>query len=59
MIKTLVIENGQKPTEEQLREVEEAKEHPITFDEDCGELSPAMRKAFKSAVIQRNRKKQA
>ena len=57
MIKTYIIENGQKPTEEQLAEVEDAKEYPIVFDEDCEELSPAMVKAFKSAVVQRNRKK--
>lgn len=59
MTKTLIIENGQKPTEEQLKEVEEAKKHPIIFDEDCQELSPAMMKAFKSAVVQRNRRKKA
>ena len=59
MIKTFIIENGQKPTEKQLKEVEEAKNSPIVFDEDCEELSPAMMKAFKSAVIQRNRKKNA
>lgn len=57
MIKTLIIEKGQKPSLEQLREIEEAKKHPIVFDEDCEELSPAMMKAFKSAVIQRNRTK--
>ena len=59
MTRTFIIENGQTPTEEQLREVEEAKRHPIVFDEDCQELSPAMMKAFKSAVVQRNRKKKA
>ena len=59
MTKTLIIESGQKPTEEQLKEVEEAKKSPINFDEDCGELSPAMMKAFKSAVVQRNRKNKA
>lgn len=59
MTKTLVIEPGQKATEEQLKEVEEAKKYPIEFDEDCEELSPAMMKAFKSAVIQRNRRKKA
>ncbi len=59
MLKTLIIEKGQKPTEEQLKEVEEAKKYPIVFDEDCQELSPAMMKAFKSAVVQRNRKKKA
>ena len=59
MTRTYIIENGQRPTEEQLREIEEAKKHPIIFDEDCQELSPAMMKAFKSAVVQRNRKKKA
>ncbi len=59
MIKTFIIERGQKPTEEQLKEVEEAKKNPIVFEEDCEELSPAMMKAFKSAVVQRNRKKKA
>lgn len=57
MIKTLTIEPGQKLTSEQLKEIEEAKKHPITFDEDCQELSPAMMKAFRSSVVQRNRKK--
>ena len=59
MTRTLIIESGQKLTEEQLKEVEEAKKSPINFDEDCAELSPAMMKAFKSAVVQRNRKKKA
>lgn len=48
MTKTFIIENGQMPTEEQLKEVAEAKKHPIVFDEDCQELPPAMMKAFKS-----------
>ena len=55
MIKTYVIEAGQKPTETQLKEIEEAKKSPIVFDEDCEELSPAMMKAFRSAIIQRNK----
>lgn len=59
MTKTLTINKGQKPTSEQLKEVEEAKKYPIEFDEDCEELSPAMMKAFKCAVVQRNRKKNA
>ena len=59
MIRTLIIERGQTPTEEQLKEIEEAKKSPINFDEECEELSPAMMKAFKSAVMQRNRKKKA
>ncbi|MFR3656676.1 MAG: hypothetical protein ACLTWK_00140 [Eisenbergiella sp.] len=59
MMKTYTIEPGQKITEKQLAEIEEAKKSPIVFDEDCEELSPAMMKAFKSSVIQRNRKKKA
>ena len=59
MIKTLIIEPGQKLTDKQLKEIEEAKKHPIVFDEDCEELSPAMMKAFKSAAIQSNRRKKA
>ena len=51
------IEKGQQPTEEQLLEIEEAKKYPITFDEDSPELSPAMHKAFQSAVMQTNKKK--
>lgn len=59
MTKTFIIDKGQKPTDEQLKEVIEAKKHPIVFDEDSPELSPAMYKAFKCSVIQRNRKKKA
>lgn len=56
MIKALVISQGENPTEQQLKEVEEAKNSPIVFDEDCKELSPAMLKAFKSMVGSRNRR---
>lgn len=59
MTKTFIIESGQKTTEEQLKEIEEAQNSPIVFDQDCEELSPAMMKAFRSVVVQRNRKKKA
>ena len=59
MVKKLVTTKGQKPTLEQLREVEEAKKYPIEFDEDCQELSPDLMKAFKNARIQQNRHKNA
>lgn len=59
MIKTYITEPGEIPTEEEIREAEEVEKYPIVFDEDCPELSPAMMKAFKSAVVQRNRKKKA
>ena len=41
MTKTFIIDSGQKPTEEQLKEIEDAKNNPIVFDEDCEELSPS------------------
>ena len=59
MTKTFTINKGQRPTDEQIQEVMEAKKQPIVFDEDSPELSPAMYKAFKSSVIQRNRKRNA
>lgn len=59
MIKTYTIESGQSLTEEQLNEIKKAKKHPVVFDEDCEELSPAMMKAFKSAAIQRNHRKKS
>ena len=59
MTKTFIIEKGQKPTEEQVQEIREAAKRPVVFDEDCPEMSPAMEKAFRCAVTQRNRRKQA
>ena len=55
MMKTYVVKKGQKPTEEQIREIQEAAKRPITFNEDCEELSPAMLKAFRCVAAQRNR----
>ena len=59
MTKTYTIKPGQKPTEEQLKEVEKAKKKPIVYDEDCQEISEAMEKAMRSAASQRNRRKRA
>lgn len=59
MTKTFTIKEGQKPTQEQLAEVAEASKKPVVFDEDSPELSPAMYKAMKCAVVQRNRRKHA
>lgn len=47
MTRSLIIENGQKPTEEQLKEIEEAKKSPINFDKGYEELSPVMMKALR------------
>lgn len=57
MIKTVVYEGNQSLTEKQISEIKEAKNSPISYDEDCPELSSAMMKAFRSAVAHRNRRK--
>jgi len=56
MIETFTIKDGQKPTPEQLEEIREAAKREIQFDEDSPELSPAMYKAFRCAVTQRNQR---
>ena len=56
MIRIYTLEKEQELTEEQLTEIREAEKHPITFDVDCEELSPAMQKALRCVVQQRNRK---
>lgn len=57
MTKAYTIEAGQKPSEEQLKEVMEAKKQPVVLDEDAPELSAAMMKAFRCAAVHRNRSK--
>ena len=57
MTRTFTIKDGQAPTQEQLEEVKAAAEREIQFDEDSPELSPAMYKAFRCSIAQRNRKK--
>ena len=57
MTRTFTIKDGQTPTQEQLEEVRAAAKREIQFDKDSPELSPAMFKAFRCSVAQRNRKK--
>jgi len=59
MTVTYSTKPGEKATQEQLEEVRLACEKEIEPDEDCPELSDAMIKAFKSATIQRNRRRNA
>lgn len=56
MIRTFTIEEGQRPTKEQLEEVKAAKNRAPQFDEDSSELSPAMMKAFECSAARRNRR---
>lgn len=56
MLKTFTLLDGQSPTKEQLEEVRQAAKREIICDDDAPELSPAMYKAFRCSVIQRNRR---
>lgn len=57
MITTVKHIKGQKLTNEQIAEIEAAKNKPIVYDEDSPELTPAMEKAFALAAKTRNRYK--
>lgn len=57
MVKAYIIEDGQKPTKEQLDEVREAAKREIQFDEDAPELSRAMYKVFRCSAAQRSRRR--
>ncbi len=52
MIRTYILKKGQKPTEEMLRQVAEAAKRPITFDEDCPELTDDQIAEFKMLMRQ-------
>ena len=43
-IKTVTLDRNKKPTEEQIKQIEEAAKREIVFDEDSPELTPAMEK---------------
>lgn len=57
MIRTATLDRNQKPTGEQIKQIEEAAKREIIFDEDSPELTPAMEKAFKLAAKNRNTQK--
>ena len=67
LIKTVTLNRNQQLTEEQSRQIEKAKEQiqqieaaakkDIVFDEDSPALTPAMEKAFRLAVKNRNTQK--
>lgn len=57
MTRTFTIKSGQRPTQAQLDEVKAAAAREVQFDEDAPELSPAMCKAFRCSIAQRNRRR--
>ncbi len=54
MMRTVTLDRNQKPTKEQIRQIEEAAKREIVFDDDSPELTPAMEKAFRLAAKNRN-----
>lgn len=54
MIRTVALDRNQKPTDEQIRQIEDAAKREIIFDDDSPELTPAMEKAFQLAAKNRN-----
>jgi hypothetical protein len=55
MIVTKTLPADAKITPEMKAEIEEAKKYPITFDEDCPELSEAQIKQFECMLRMKNR----
>lgn len=54
MIKTATLTRNQKPTDEQIKQIEMAAKKEIVYDDDSPELTPAMEKAFRLAAKNRN-----
>ncbi len=54
MIRTVILDKNQKPTDKQIKQIEEAAKREIIFDDDSPELTPAMEKAFRLAAKKRN-----
>ena len=56
MIVTFKRTPGTPLTPEQIAEIEEAKKHPVVFDEDSPELTPDAVEGFRRAARERNRR---
>ena len=54
MIKTAALTRDQKPTAEQIKQIQAAAQREIVYDDDSPELTPAMEKAFRLAEKNRN-----
>lgn len=54
MMKTVMLNRDQRPTEEQIRCIREAAKREIVFDEDSLEMTPKMEEAFRMAARKRN-----
>lgn len=57
MLVTKTLNKWDKPTAEQIEQLNNAAKMPIIFDEDCPELTPKMEEAFLQAVADRDSKR--
>jgi hypothetical protein len=55
MIITTTLSPNEEITAEMVKEIEEAKKLPVTFDEDCPELTKDQLKQFECMLRMRNR----
>ncbi len=53
---SFTLTSDMKPTDSQLKMIQEASKKPIVYEDDCPELTPQMIEAFKNAATQRNMK---
>ncbi len=51
-MKTYILEDGQKPSEETLKRLSELRDEDIVYDDDCPELTPKMEQALSRAVAE-------
>lgn len=54
MMKTVILDRDQKPTQEQIGSIHAAAKRKIVFDEDSPEMTPKMEEAFRMAARKRN-----
>ena len=56
-ITKITVTKNQLPTAEQLAKIENASKKPVSFDEDCPELTPDQQTAFKALAKLRDVKR--
>lgn len=52
------LKNGAQPTEEQIKQIEEAAKRPIVYDEDAPKLTPEQLTQFKKAAELKRQERQ-
>ncbi|MBR1633632.1 MAG: hypothetical protein IJ682_01070 [Lachnospiraceae bacterium] len=55
--KTIRLEDLGPITDEEIRQIEEASNRPVIYDEDSPRPTPEMAEAFRAAARERNRRR--